>query len=103
MSDINRSYQYHCEEEYKHIKDSLEYYMNVVECYLKDDVSVDYDYCINCKSKERVEKFRGYFETMIKIINSQRYYYEEKLQRIYFLQDDYHEDCTGFFAERGIF
>lgn len=105
MNDINRSNQYHCEEEeeYEGIKKSLEYYMNVVECYLEDDVSGHYNYCNNCKSKERVEKFKEYFDKMIKIINSQRYYYGEKLQRIYFLQDDYHEDCTGFFAERGIF
>lgn len=46
--------------------------------------------------KIRVEKSKEYFNKMIKVINSEKYYYVEKLQRIYFLQDDYFEDCGSF-------
>ncbi|MEX0050246.1 hypothetical protein AB2T85_06315 [Clostridium butyricum] len=96
MSDANILYQDYCEEQYAEIKYYLEMYMNMAETNLKDDLSGGYDYCNNCKSKVRVEKFKEYLDRMIKVINSDRYYYVEKLQRIYFLQDDYFEDCGSF-------
>ncbi|NRT88915.1 hypothetical protein [Clostridium beijerinckii] len=93
MSDANILYQDYCEEQYEDIKHALEGYVISVEPYLKDSVDNCLIECQICKSKKRVEKFKEYSNKMIKIINSDRYYYVEKLQRIYFLQDDYFEDC----------
>lgn len=97
MNDIESMYEYYYweeeEEEYEEIKDCLEYYMNVVERYLKDDVSGYHNYCNDCKSKERVDIFKRYLDKMIKIISSEPYYHIEKLKRIYFLQDKYRLDC----------
>lgn len=70
--------------------------MLLIEPYLKDSIDKSHDECKVCKSKERVEKSKEYSDKMIKVINSDRYYYIEKLQRIYFLKDDYFEDCGSF-------
>lgn len=96
MSNADILYQDYCEEQYEEIKYYLEMYMNMTEPHLKDDLSEGYDYCNNCKSKVRIEKSKEYFNKMIKVINNDRYYYVEKLQRIYFLKDDYFEDCGSF-------
>lgn len=96
MSDADILYQDYCEEQYEGIKYYLEMYMNMTEPHLKDGISECNDDCSNCKSKIRVEKSKEYFNKMIKVINSERYYYVEKLQRIYFLKDDYVEDCGSF-------
>jgi hypothetical protein len=97
MSDANNLiFQDYCEEQYEDIKNMLERYMLLVEPYLKDNVDKCHDECKICKNKERVEKSKEYIDKMIKVINSDRYYYVEKLQRIYFLQDDYFEDCGSF-------
>lgn len=97
MSDANNLiFQDYCEEQYEDIKYMLERYMLLVEPYLKDSIDKSQDECKICKSKERVEKSKEYIDKMVKVVNSERYYYEEKLQRIYFLQDDYFEDCGSF-------
>lgn len=72
----------YCEEEYELLKYHLEEYME--DPVLKDNVDECYANCEDCKSKIRVEKSEKYFNKMIKVINSDRYYYVEKLQRIYF-------------------
>jgi hypothetical protein len=97
MSDANNLiFQDYCEEQYEDIKNMLERYMLLVEPYFKESIDKSHDEYKICKSKERVEKSKEYIDKKIKVINSDRYYYIEKLQRIYFLKDDYFENCGSF-------
>lgn len=89
------------EEEYEDLKYALESYM--IQSDLKDNINASYFNCINCNSKLRVEKSKKYFNKMIEIINCDQYdyddkvrEYDDKLRKIYSLQNEYFTECGGF-------
>lgn len=81
-------------EEYKDLKYALEAYM--IRSDLKDNINARYFNCINCNSKSRVEKSKKYFNKMIDVINCDQYDYDDKLNKIYFLKNEYFTECGGF-------